>query len=454
MKKLLSVILALVMALSLSVTAFAATNDGTQDTEITVNGTYTPGTTADEIISADIAWDAMDFTYTGASQGTWNPVTHAYEGAIEGGWSDNTPAITVTNHSNVAINATLDFTPAVDGVVGTFTEESGTENDNILELATAEGTTLENAPTATANFGISGAAIDADKTLGTITVTIAKVGSAGGGETATVVTTFAELQDAVNNGNIVLASDVTVDTPYLVIKKDVSIDFNGNTLRGSIMSSGNIGDSPNNLVLRDTNNNGGYSIYSEIYEIENGNGQAAAIIATHTTVTIESGKYTNDNAVIFCQTLDPEAVGVMINGGTFDGRGAASVIVNLSGNVIINDGEFNAYHDGERFGACVHLEPGITYIPSITTINGGTFNADKSIFYVNVDTNYIQKIIVNGGTFNVAEGGSLIEVSSGNAGDYLTITGGTFNVDPSAYVDANTYTVTDNGDGKWTVAEK
>ena len=129
---------------------------------------------ADEKISVDIAWAAMDFTYTGASQGTWNPVTHTYDGATEGSWSDNTPAITVTNHSNVAINATLDFTPAVDGVVGTFTEVSGTENDNILELATAEGTTLENAPTATANFGISGAAIDADKTLGTITVAIAK----------------------------------------------------------------------------------------------------------------------------------------------------------------------------------------------------------------------------------------------------------------------------------------
>lgn len=268
------------------------------------------------------------------------------------------------------------------------------------------------------------------------------------------MTTFAELQDAVNNGNIVLASDVSVDTPYLVIQKDVSIDFNGNTLRGSIMSSGNIGDSPNNLVLRDTNNNGGYSIDSEIYEIENGHGQAAAIIASHTTVTIESGKYTNDNAVIFCQTFDPNHVSVKINGGTFDGKGAASVIVNLSGNVIINDGEFNAYHDGERYGACVHLDPYIPNVPSITTINGGTFNADKSIFYVNVNTNYIQKIIVNGGTFNVAEGGSLIEVSSGNASDYLTITGGTFNVDPTAYVDTNTYTVTDNGDGTWTVAEK
>ena len=432
-----------------------STGNGKGKYNIEISGTYTPGT-ADEIISVDVAWEAMDFTYTGASQGTWNPVTHAYEGAIEGGWSDNTPAITVINHSNVAVNATLSFTANVTGVVGTFTEASGTANDNILNLATAEGTAVADAPTASANFGISGAAIDADKALGTITVTIAKVGSAGGGETATVVTTFAELQDAVNNGNIVLASDVTVETPYLAITKDVSIDFNGNTLRGSIISTGNTGDSPNNLVLRDTNNNGGYSIYSEIYEIENGNGQAAAIIANQTNITIESGKYTNDNAVILCQQYasNPNAVGVKINGGTFDGKGAASVIVNLSGNVIVNDGKFNAYHDGERYGTCVHLDHYIPNVPSITTINGGTFNADKSIFYVNVDTNYIQKIIVTGGTFNVAEGGSLIEVSSGNASDYLTIIGGTFNVDPSAYVDANTYTVTDNGDGTWTVAEK
>lgn len=151
-----------------------STGNGKGKYNIEISGTYTPGAAADEIISADIAWDAMDFTYTGASQGTWNPANHTYEGATEGGWSNNTPAITVTNHSNVAVNATLDFTPAVDGVFGTFTEVSGTENDNILELATAEGTEVANAPTATANFGISGAAIDADKTLGTITVAIAK----------------------------------------------------------------------------------------------------------------------------------------------------------------------------------------------------------------------------------------------------------------------------------------
>ncbi len=269
------------------------------------------------------------------------------------------------------------------------------------------------------------------------------------------VSSVSDIKDALAQGigNIVLESDVTVDDPYLHIGKDASINFNGNTLRGSIISSGNIFDSPNNLVLSDPNNNGEYSIYSKIYGIENGNGQAAAIIATHTTVTIESGKYTNDNAVIFCQTFDLEAVNVMINGGTFDGQGAASVIVNLSGKVIINDGEFNAYHDGERYGACVQVEPYIPNVPSITTINGGTFNADKCLFYVNVGTNHIQKIIVNDGTFNVGEGGSLIQVSSGNAGDYLTITGGTFNADPSAYVDTANYDVTHSG-STWTVTAK
>ena len=174
MKKLFATILAVAMLASVSVTAFAATNDGTQDTKITVNGSYVSGAAGSSVISVDIEWDAMDFTYSVASQGTWNPATHAYDGATAGGWSDNTPAITVTNHSNVAVNATLGFTADVDGVIGTFTEASGTANDNILNLATAEGTEVANAPTATANFGISGDAINASQKLGTITVTIAE----------------------------------------------------------------------------------------------------------------------------------------------------------------------------------------------------------------------------------------------------------------------------------------
>lgn len=151
-----------------------STGKGEGKYNIEIVGSYAAGQIADEIVSVDIAWDAMDFTYSAASQGTWNPATHTYDGQADGGWSDNTPAITVTNHSNVAVNATLDFAAQVDGVVGTFTEDSGTKNDNILNIATSEGTTVTNAPTATANFGISGAAINADTKLGTITVTISK----------------------------------------------------------------------------------------------------------------------------------------------------------------------------------------------------------------------------------------------------------------------------------------
>ena len=358
MKKLLSVILALVMALSLSVTAFAATNDGTQDTEITVNGTYTPGTTADEIISADIAWDAMDFTYTGASQGTWNPVTHAYEGAIEGGWSNNTPAITVTNHSNVAVNATLGFTANVTGVVGTFTEASGTENDNILNLATAEGTEVGNAPTATANFGISGAAIDADKTLGTITVTIAK----------NVIDTFAELQAAVNNGGTVkLGGNITLeDTLIIETASPMILDLNGHTITGT---------------------------YKSVYLMSG-------------TCTIRGGSITvtSTNAV-------------------------------------------NNFGDTLTIDQCT-----ISSASGCALYNGSGDATVKNSTLSRTDNWYV--VYAAEGTVSLEGTVDLSGTIKENDGGKVTVLPGTYNFDPTSYVDTNTYTVTDNGDGTWTVAEK
>ena len=269
-----------------------------------------------------------------------------------------------------------------------------------------------------------------------------------------------DFRDALSQGNstIILASNVTVeDGIQMSVTNDTAINFNGNTLKGAV-ESGSISssDGPTNLVLSDPNNSGDYSINSDIVRHEGGGyTQLAAITVWKPTVTIESGKYTHDSAVILCQlqTQDPNAVGVVINGGTFDGKGAASVIANIFGNVIVNNGEFNAHYNGESSGECVYVSSGNSHVPSITTINGGTFNADKRVFYVKVNTSYTQKIVVNGGIFNVAEGGSLIEVSSGNASDYLTITGGTFNVDPSAYVDTANYDVTHSG-STWTVTAK
>ena len=275
-----------------------------------------------------------------------------------------------------------------------------------------------------------------------------------------LASSVSDFRDALSQGNstIILASDVTVeDGIQMSVENDASINFNGNTLKGAV-ESGSISssDGPTNLVLSDPNNSDEYSIDGELVQHAGGGyTQLAAITVWKRTVTIESGKYTYDNAVILCQlqTQDSDAVGVVVNGGTFDGKGAASVIANVFGNVIINNGTFNAYDDGDASGECVYVSSGSSHVPSITTINGGTFNAVDRIFYVRVNTRYTQKIVVNGGTFNVDGGGSLIQVSSGNASDYLTITGGTFNVNPSAYVDTANYNVTHSG-STWTVTAK
>ena len=359
MKKTLSIILALVMALSLSVTAFAATNDGTSGTDITVNGTYVPGTTGAEQISVDIVWDAMDFTYTGASQGTWNPATHTYDGATAGGWSDNTPGITVKNHSNVAVNATLGFKADVAGVVGTFTEASGTENDNILNLATAEGTEVANAPTATANFGISGAAIDADKTLGTITVTI---------KTATVVTTFAELQAAVNNGGTVkLGGDITLED-YLNIyaASPLLLDLNGHTITG-----------------------------------------------TNKSVYLMSGTCT-------------------IRGGSI---------------TVTSTNAVNNFGDTLTIDQCT-----ISSASGCALYNGSGDATVKNSTLSRTDNWYV--VYAAEGTVSLEGTVDLSGTIKENDGGKVTVLPGTYNFDPTSYVDTNTYTVTDNGDGTWTVAEK
>ena len=335
--------------------------------EIIVTGVYQAGKAADEKISVDLVWDAMDFTYTAPSQGTWNPATHTYEGATEGGWSDNTPAITVKNHSNVALNATLGFTPDVTGVVGTFTEASGTANDNILELATAVDTEVSNAPTATANFGISGAAIDADKALGTVTVTIAKAGESGG------VTTFEDLQAAVNAGGTVkLGGDITLESSLNIeAATPVVLDLNGHTITGS--------------------------------------GRSVCVWLLSGSCTIRGGSITatGDNAVY---------------------NYSKSGTLMIEGCTIRTDR--SALYSGDD--------------DAVTTVKNSTLISDIAAIFCESGTISLE------GTVNLSGKRYTINTMNGN----FTVVAGTYNFDPTSYVDTDTYTVTDNGDGTWTVTAK
>ena len=338
--------------------------------EIIVTGVYQSGTAADEKISVDIVWEAMNFTYTAASQGTWNPVTHIYDGATAGGWSDNNPAITVKNHSNTDIYATLDFTTDVTGIVGTFTEASGTANDNILELATAVGTEVANAPTATANFGINGAAIDADQKLGTITVSIAKAV-----ETATVVTTFAELQAAVNNGGTVkLGGDITL----------------GNDVILAVSSSV--------PVILDLN---GYTLTSNRY------------------VPIQ---------------VQPDVICTIKNGTVTNTADRMEAISNF-GTLTVQNCTLTANDSYPLYNNC------------IATVTDSTLNGN---YYGNSICNqqaYSDTVALTlSGTVNT-EGG----IRNEYAASVVTVLAGTYTFDPTSYVDADAYTVTDNDDGTWTV---
>lgn len=172
MKKIVSMILALVMIMSLSVTAFAAegvTNGGTDTSD--VKGTYSSTATV-TVYSVDIAWDGLSFTYNGAFEGNWNPRTHEYEDATAAGWAAGNGTITVTNHSNTAITATPTYT-AKDG----FETAGVSFSTSALNVATADngidgaaGTAVAGTITVTPTGSLPEGTKDA--VIGTITITI------------------------------------------------------------------------------------------------------------------------------------------------------------------------------------------------------------------------------------------------------------------------------------------
>ena len=176
MKKIVALALALALALSLAtVSASAETISGSGSTASRdVKATYQPGGTGGTVYSVDITWGSMEFTYTAASAGTWDPETHSTSGGGSGTWAPKTAdgdKITVTNHSNTSVTASLTYTP----VSSTYSGISGSFDQASLSLATAVGTTVGAAPTGTAKLTLSGAldsSVAAGTKIGTITVTL------------------------------------------------------------------------------------------------------------------------------------------------------------------------------------------------------------------------------------------------------------------------------------------
>lgn len=112
MKKITVLILIFLLALSLSTTALAANveaNNGTASTD--VQAVYEAGNSG-SVVSVEITWENMEFTYKGASEPGWDADTHSYSGtASEAGWKQSDAKINITNHSNVIIQTGISYIP-------------------------------------------------------------------------------------------------------------------------------------------------------------------------------------------------------------------------------------------------------------------------------------------------------------------------------------------------------
>ena len=172
MKKLFALALALVLTFALAVTCFAATANTTTPATGAVKATYTAGATDDDkVYSVDVTFGDMNFTYTDTATGAWDPATHTYPDTTPAAWDKTTAEITVKNHSNAAVAVTVSYAKDA-GYTGAVT---GNITNGSFDLATAVGTAVENAPSATATLTISGAPVDGvdNTTIGTVTVSIA-----------------------------------------------------------------------------------------------------------------------------------------------------------------------------------------------------------------------------------------------------------------------------------------
>ena len=171
MRKTFAILLVLYLCSGLGISAFAVETVGHKGTKyIEVTAKYSSTTSIPPVYSVDIAWSSMTFTYTQSNIKEWNAADHSYNTVSQGSWDKTTATVTVTNHSNVSVNAAMQYIPSPNtGVQGTLSNASAV-------LQAGEEGRYSHADSITAILTISGSPSNIVTTegitVGTIRITI------------------------------------------------------------------------------------------------------------------------------------------------------------------------------------------------------------------------------------------------------------------------------------------
>lgn len=169
LKKIASAIIALALAGTMGTTAFA---DGTDPQNADIKVLYTSETPPPvTIYSVDIAWGSLNFTYDSNNTQSWNADTHKFEvtpGTPSWSCDEGADKVTVTNHSNTAIEAGFVYAQKNEsGIDGSF------DKNKVILDAPAEGSNPAAAPAGTVQLSLNGAIDNTEKTeVGEVTVTV------------------------------------------------------------------------------------------------------------------------------------------------------------------------------------------------------------------------------------------------------------------------------------------
>ncbi|MBQ6999513.1 MAG: hypothetical protein IJN67_15055 [Oscillospiraceae bacterium] len=197
MKKLISMILALTMIFSLSLTVMASQLPEDTVIDVTADFEEVAAAVPSTIYAVTITWEPdvnnnLTYTDNGVAY-VWNPTSLKYEASptqADDGWSGSAKyTINAVNRSNAAVNATITVNKVLDGIEPAIAFADG--QDNVLEMGNAaDGVTFEESSVgspqedsveATVTVPANAPAISENNTkVATITITLTEATPADG----------------------------------------------------------------------------------------------------------------------------------------------------------------------------------------------------------------------------------------------------------------------------------